>query len=265
MDRWKFYDICHRNHVVCNPISLAKLDELVTLVDLPPGARVLDIACGKAELTLRLVERYGAGGDGVDLSPFCVLDAQAQAQRRVPGSNLVFHEQDGAAFEAPPGAYELAICLGASWTFGGHRGTVQALQRFVRPGGLVLVGEPYWRKEPDPAYLATGGGFTAESFATHAGNVAIGEALGLTPLYTIVSSDDDWDRYEGLQWRAAERYAAAHPDDPDRGEIVRRQRAARDRYLRWERDTLGWAVYLFRADGKAASAAPAASLSPANG
>src|SRR5437762_1201799 len=81
------------------------------------------------------------------------------------------------------------------------------------------------------------------AFDTHAGNVATGVELGLVPLYTLVSSEDDWDRYAGLQWRAAERYAAAHPDDPDAGAIVERQRTHRDLYLRWEREALGWAIY----------------------
>lgn len=57
-----------------------------------------------------------------------------------------------------------------------------------------------------------------------------------------LSSEDDWDRYKGLQWRATERYALAHPDDGDVTEMLERVRAARDRYLRWERDTLGWAT-----------------------
>jgi hypothetical protein len=139
------------------------------------------------------------------------------------------------------------MCIGASWSFGGHRGTLRALSRFVRLGGLVMVGEPYWRRTPDPAYL-TASGIEADMFATHAGNVAIGVEEGFVPLYTLVSSEDDWDRYEALQWRAAERYAVEHPDDPDAEEIVRRQRDARDVYLRWGRDTLGWAVYLFRSD-----------------
>ena len=248
MDRWKFFDICHRDHVVCNPLSLAKLDELVMLLDLSPGARVLDIACGKAELLLRLAERYGVRGDGVDLSPYCVREAREKVRSRVPDADLIFHEQDGGTFEAPPGSYDLAMCIGASWTFGGHRGTLRALRRFVRDGGLVAVGEPYWRATPDPAYLAASG-IEMGAFATHAGNVEIAVEEGLVPLYTLVSSEDDWDRYEALQWRAAERYAAAHPDDPDAEEIVRRQRDARDTYLRWGRDTLGWAVYLFRSDG----------------
>lgn len=248
MDRWKYFDITHRDHIVCNPLSLEKLDELVSLLDLPDSARVLDIACGKAELLLRLVERYGVSGDGVDLSPYFVRDARARAIKRVPGAEPRFHEQDGRDYAAPPGSYDLALCLGASWTFGGYRGTLQALAGFVRTGGLVVSGEPYWRREPAPEYLAAGGE-AAASFGTHAGNVATAVELGLVPLYTLVSSEDDWDRYEGLQWRAAERYAATHPNDPDAHEIVDRQRSHRDRYLRWERDTLGWAVYLFRWDG----------------
>ncbi|MBI4499246.1 MAG: class I SAM-dependent methyltransferase [Chloroflexi bacterium] len=248
MNRWKFFDITHRDHLICNPLSSEKLDEIVTLLDLPRGARVLDIACGKAELLVRLVERYGARGDGVDLSPYAVRDARTRAEARVPGSALVFHEMDGRDFQAGPGSYDLAICLGASWVFDGHRGTLEALRRVVHPGGLVLVGEPYWRRTPDPEDLRTAD-YDAAAFATHAGNVAIGLELGLTCLYSIVSSEDDWDRYQGLQWRAAERYATAHPDDPDVAELLQRQRAGRDAYLRWERDTLGWAVYLFRSDG----------------
>jgi len=244
MDRWRFYDITHRDHTICNPFSSAKLDELVGLVDLPSGARVLDIACGKAELLLRLAERYGINGDGVDLSPYCVADARALAQRRVPDAALRFHEQDGRDFAAAPASYDLAMCIGASWTFGGHRGTLQALRRWARPGGLVAVGEPFWRRPPAEADLRDSG-YAVDAFATHADNVAVGVALDLIPLYTLVSNEDDWDRYQSLRWRAAERHARAHPDDPDLPEILERTRAGRDRYLRWERDTIGWAIYLF--------------------
>ena len=67
MDRWKFYDVLHRDHVLCNPLSEQKVDELVELAHLAPGSRVLDVACGKAELLVRLVERWGASGVGIDI------------------------------------------------------------------------------------------------------------------------------------------------------------------------------------------------------
>ena len=245
MNPWKFFDITHRDHVICNPLSSQKLDELVDLLDLPVGARVLDIACGKGEMLVRLAERYGIEGVGVDISPYCIRDAMEKAKARVPGASLTFLEMDGAQFVAEEGSFDLAMCLGASFVFGGYRGTLRALARFVRPGGQVLVGEPYWKTTPPPEYLAATG-LRPDEFGTHADNVAAGIQEGLVPLYTLVSSEDDWDRYEALQWRAAERYAAANPDDPDVPELLRRVRHDRDAYLRWGRDTLGWSVYLFR-------------------
>lgn len=47
------------------------------------------------------------------------------------------------------------------------------------------------------------------------------------------------------QARAAERYAATHSDDPDVPDLLARLRRARDIYLRWGRETLGWSLYLF--------------------
>jgi SAM-dependent methyltransferase len=244
VDRWNFFDVTHRDHQICNPLSSAKLGEMIELLDLPAGARVLDIACGKAEPLVRLVERYGASAVGVDLSPPFVADARRRVAERVPGADVTITEMDGSAYAASPETFDLAMCLGASWVFGGYRGTLRALAAFVRPGGLVLSGEPFWRRQPDADYLAAAG-LTRELFATHAGNVGIGTEEGLTPLYALVSSEDDFDRYEALQWRAAERYARAHPDDPDTPELLTRQRRERETYLRWGRDTLGWALYLF--------------------
>ena len=46
MDIWKFFDITHREHVICNPTSVEKFTELITLLRLEPGAKVLEIATG---------------------------------------------------------------------------------------------------------------------------------------------------------------------------------------------------------------------------
>jgi len=245
MDRWKYFAVTHRDHVICNPTSEARIDELISLLELEAGARVLDIACGKAELLVRLAERHQVVGEGVDLSPHFIRDARALAASRVPGASLTFHEMAGADYQAAPHSFDLAMCLGASWALGGHAGTLEALRRAVRPGGLVVVGEPFWRRAPEPEYLAASG-LNQSDFGTHFGNVATGVAAGLALLYAMVSNDDDWDRYEGLRWRAAERYFAANPGDPDAQEIVERQRGERDAYLQWGRETLGWAMYVFR-------------------
>lgn len=245
MDRWKYFDITHRDHAVCNPTSLAKLEEMVELLALPVGARVLDIACGKAEFTVRLVERYGCSAVGVDLSPYVIRDARELAARRVPGADVEFLEKDGADYEGEPDSFDFVICLGASWIWEGHRGALDALKRWAKPEGQILVGEPHWIKQPEDDYLDAAG-MSASDFGTPYENVQIGVDLGLTPLYTMLSNSDDWDRYEALQWWAAEQWAIDNPHDPDRDEVLQRSRQARDAYLRWGRDTLGWGLYLFR-------------------
>ena len=248
MDTWKFYGITHADHVVCNPTSTERLDELIGLLDLEPGASVWEAACGKGELLVRLAERRRIRGTGVDMSPYEIAVARERAAARAPAAELTIIEGDAAAHPPEPASVDLAVCLGASWIWGGHRGTLRALRGFVKPGGLVLVGEPYWRREPDPAYLVAAE-LAAGDFSTLHGNVEIAAEEGLTLLYALPSRDEDWDRYEFLQLRAAERWALAHPDDPDVDELLSRARRGTDAYLRWGRDTLGWSIYLFRAPG----------------
>jgi SAM-dependent methyltransferase len=251
LDRWKFFDITHRDHVVCNPTSIGRLDELIGLLDLGPGARVLDIASGKGEFIVRVAERFGGPGGlsfhgvTVDISPFCVADLRAKVGARVPEADFEILQKDGADYRPEPDAFDLASCMGGSWVYGGHRETLRALAGATRPGGCVLAGEPFWKQEPAAEYLAWSG-MDRAGFGTHAENVEAGEAEGLVPLLALVSTGDEWDRYETLQWRATARYAASQPDDPHVAEVVSRVARNRHAYVTWGRDTLGWALYLFQ-------------------
>jgi SAM-dependent methyltransferase len=246
VDIWKFYDITHRQHEICNPTSDEKLQRLVELLRLPQGAPVVDIACGKAAFLIRLAEIYDVRGVGVDISPFCIADAQKRLEERAPNASISFRQMDGADFRLErPHSLALASCIGASWVYKGHGRTLGALSELVEAGGWVVVGEPYWKHEPSEEYLQASGD-TRDSFGTHAGNAEAGDDYGLELLHTFASSDDDWDRYEGLQWYAAAEYARSHPDDPDTPELTSRVARQRSAYLRWGRDTLGWAIYVFR-------------------
>jgi SAM-dependent methyltransferase len=254
VDTWKFYDITHRDHVVCNPTSVSKLDELIGLLDFGPEPRVLDVASGKGEFLVRVAERFGGpagrgfNGVAVDISPHCIADLRSTAARRIPKSDLEILQMDGAAYHPTAGTFDLACCLGASWVFGGHRETMRHLAQATQPGGFVLVGQPFWKKEPVAEYLAWSG-MNRDDFGSHAWNVEAAEAEGLVPLLALVSTGDEWDRYETLQWRAAARYTCAHPEDPDTAELVARVAKNRHEYLTWGRETLGWGLYLFAANG----------------
>ena len=104
MDIWKFYDITHAEHVICNPTNEEKLARLVELLRLTPDDSVVDIACGKGEFLIRLAEAYGARCLGVDISPYVVAAAeresegargggerQSRSKSTVPTSNRTSH------------------------------------------------------------------------------------------------------------------------------------------------------------------------------
>jgi SAM-dependent methyltransferase len=246
LDTWKFYDITHKRHLVCNPTSEAKLVHLVRLLDLPKGAGVVDIACGKGEFLIRLAEEYEVRGLGVDISPYCIEECKRKAADRLSKPNIKFTQMDGAEFRPEqPASLHLAACIGASWVFKDHNETLKILKSWVIPGGLIVVGEPFWLHDPSQEYLDASG-IQRENFGTHADNVKVGGKLGLQLVYTIVSDKNDWDQYEGLQWLAADEYARQNPNDPDITELMNRVTSNKNIYLKWGRDTIGWAIYIFR-------------------
>src|SRR5262245_62004356 len=249
MDIWKYYDITHREHDICNPISSEKLDELIALLRLNREDPVIDIGCGKGEFLIRLALKYGVRGVGVDISPYFLDQARSRYRERAPGADITFLEMNGAAFQTEPSKqFALAACLGASFIFGGYKGTLAALAKMVKPGGWIVSGEPYWRQEPPSAYLERIA-CERETFGTHFKNVQAGEEAGLHFAYTLVSNENEFDRYDGLQWYATDSYRRTHPADPEVPELVAKVETYKEAYLRWGRDTLGWAMYLFRVPG----------------
>jgi len=246
MDKWKYYHITHKHHVLCNVMTEQKFERFCQLLNVPKGSRVLDIACGKGEVLVRLAENYGISGVGVDLSPFCIKDCKDKHLQRVPETDLKFIELDGAEYRPESGElFDVTMCLGASWVFENHAGTLTALKQMTQSGGLVVVGEPFWLKEPDAEYLEATS-MTRDSFRSHEENVYQGEEMGLTCLYTLVSNKDDWDHYETLQWWAVDNYIQSHSDDPDIKELLERTKTAKENYLKWGRETINWGVYIFR-------------------
>lgn len=246
MDMWKFFSVTRKYHTVDNPFNESKLDQLIDALHLPSDARVLDIACGNAEMLCRIAECYpSSSGTGIEVSPFRSAAAHARIVAGSLSERVSVYTMSGSDFTASDESFDSVSCIGASWIWSGFSGTLNALTRWAKPGGVVIVGEPYWQTAPPPDYVKEEG-WSANLFATHAGNIAAGERLGLVPLLSIASSLDDWDRYEGLTWLAAADFARDYPEDPDVADVQDQVARARRLYLTWGRDSLGWAIYLFR-------------------
>ena len=235
-----------------SPLSEEKADRLIGLLDLPENARVLDAGCGSGEFLLRVVASHGALGLGIDHDAGCIAEARQKVRGRVPPGTCEFLESDVRAESFEDGWFHLAICIGATHAFGSgdeaYAGTLAALSRLVPAGGLVLIGEGYWERRPEPEYLRLIGE-PVGIYRTHAENVHLAEKGGLTPLYAAVSSVDEWDHFEWSHRMNIERQAALHRDDPAWQDRLARSREWRNGYLRWGRSTMGFGFYLFARSG----------------
>lgn len=247
MDGWKYHHITGQHLDMLNPCNPGKLDILFDLMDLTEGARVLDMGSGKGEALLRLAKRSRIAGIGVDFSPFFTQEAMQRATLLgEAGSGLRFLAVDGRHYiDSEP--FDAALCLGASWIFGGVRKTAEAMAAFLGDTGYVIIGEPHFVRPPSCEYLNALEelGSDPEAELSLVENVSAAESAGLVALHCLVSTQEEYDAYEWQRVRAAEQYAMKHPDDPDVRELLRRSRTHRDLYLRYARDTVGWALYLF--------------------
>jgi SAM-dependent methyltransferase len=244
--RFKTTTIGHADHRFCSPLSAEKAARLVELLDLPPGGRVLDIGCGKAALLLDILARYpDATGVGVDLNTAFLDEGEANAQDRGLADRVTLIDEDATLHLANDDGFAAALCLGASHALGDYAGLLATAFAILDPGGLLLVGEGYWRQQPNRSYLAVLGA-DEEDMSDHAGNAERAIRAGFQVLYTTTANADEWDEYEGLYCRAKLRWAAANPRDPDAATIAADAQRWHDAYLRWGRQTLGFGYYLLR-------------------
>ena len=238
-----WYAVVEARHELQNPTSPAKIRELGERLDLGPDSHVLDIASGKGGPALLLAETFGCRLTCVERAPEFVAAARERTVAAGLDDRIEIVEADAATYE--PGRYDAALCLGASFAYGGLVPTVERL-RDAAP--LLAVGEPYWRRWPLPAVAEAGGEerVAEEDFLPLPETVERAESAGVRVVSLIASSVDDWDRYESLHWLALDEWLAANPDHPQADEFRARGAAHRARYLAWERAVLGWAIFVCR-------------------
>lgn len=231
MDRSDYTRIAHLGMPIMNPIPASKLDEVVSLLELPARGRVVDLGCGKGDLLARIASRYEVDAVGID------RDAKLLAEAP-PGINVIV--ADIETWNRGRGAFDLVASVGSP-------ARLSSLASLARPGGLVLYGQGYWRRPPTPEYLDALE-TEREELADYGGTIARGVELGLMPEYAVTASVDDFDHYEWSWSRNGERYAAEHPDEAGVDGFLEWIRAGRRRYVDLGgRDTLGFGLFLFRA------------------
>jgi ubiquinone/menaquinone biosynthesis C-methylase UbiE len=246
VDQDTFTSIAHRDHRYLNPIGADTMDAVLRLARLAPGAKVVDLGCGKAEALIRLVELYGVDAVGVDRNARFLAEADERARAIVPDGALRLVTSDAADFHAEPQSFELALCVGSTHLYGGLAGTLAELTRLLGPGGSVILGEGYWRRSPPSSAYLSFLGARAGDLQGHEGNQQTIRDAGFELMRSWTSSDAEWDAYEGMYLAGVERYARERPDDPEVPAMLERIRGWHDAYQRLGRHELGFGIYFAR-------------------
>lgn len=244
MDLPRWYTIRESGHRIHNPFTSQKLATLGDALNPPPGTRMLDLACGSGELLCTWARDHHVTGTGVDISTVFLAAARARAIELDVAGQVVFIHGDASNHVADD-PVDIGSCLGATWIGDGVAGTVELLRRSLRPGGTMLIGEPYWRREPpDQATVEGCDVLGGDDLRVLPELLERFGQLGCDVVEMVLADQDSWDRYTAAQWLRTRRWLDAHPDD----ELAERMRAeltaAPARYARYRREYLGWGVFV---------------------
>lgn len=118
---------------------------MARLLDLRPGMRVLDLACGLGMTSLFLAKSFGVEVHALDeLLPDGLAERAALA-----GVGELIHAVAGDARRLPfePEMFDAVFCMNSLFYFGTDDLYPPYLADFLKPGGQLVVGSPCYREE----------------------------------------------------------------------------------------------------------------------
>ena len=114
----------------------AGAEEFVRSLNIRPGMRVLDVACGTGNLALPAA-RLGATVTGVDIAPNLLEQARGIAKRE--GLTVQFDEGDAEKLPYEDGSFDAVITMFGAMFAPRPELTAAELKRVCRPGGLIAM------------------------------------------------------------------------------------------------------------------------------
>lgn len=243
MDIPRIFTISESEHRIHNPFTAEKYATLGHALRMKPGTRILDLGSGSGEMLCTWARDYGVTGTGVDISPLFTTQAKQRAEELGVSEYVHFIHNDAAGYIGKE-KHDVAACVGATWIAGGVAGTIDLLAKSLKPGGIILIGEPYWRQIPATEEIAHACGVSSVAdFRPLPELVAFFDQLGYDVVEMVLADPQGWDRYETAKWMTMRRWLEENPDDECAQEVRTELTVAPKRHVTWTREYFGWGVF----------------------
>lgn len=243
MDIPRIFTISESEHRIHNPFTPEKYATLGRVLRMKPGTRILDLGSGSGEMLCTWAREYEITGVGIDMSPLFTTQAKLRAEELCVTERVHFIHNDATGYVADEKC-DVAACIGATWIAGGVDGTIELLAKSLRPGGIMLIGEPYWRHLPATEELAHACGITSVAdFLTLPDLVDSFCERGYDVVEMVLADQEGWDRYEAAKWMTMRRWLEQNPDDEFAQDVRVELTISPKRHVTYTREYFGWGVF----------------------
>jgi len=186
-------------------ISMTPAEQLVRIgfeAGMNSGSSVLDLCCGYGAMLGIWSEAFGVRGVGVDVCREFIEEGRARLRGKgVNGVTLV----EADVNEWPCSEHFDFVSLSGE-DFGGFGGTIRFLERFAKPGGKLIIGTRYSKREIPPRELVE---FEGETLSLKQMNRIVREhGYFITSMATETHAE--WERY--IMWSARRNLAQLRAD-----------------------------------------------------
>ena len=160
--------------------------EFLSRINVEPGARVLDVACGAGQTAIPM-SRAGAKVTGVDIATNLIEQARARAQAE--NLDARFDEGDAEMLPYEDGSFDIVVSLIGAMFAPRPEFVAAELKRVCRPGGKIIMGN--W----------TPTGFVGQMFKIHGKHVPPPATPALASGASVMTPPVKWGDEESVRER----------------------------------------------------------------
>jgi 2-polyprenyl-3-methyl-5-hydroxy-6-metoxy-1,4-benzoquinol methylase len=115
--------------------------------------RILDLACGKGAVSVKMAKEFGCCVKGIDIMPEFIKYAKQKAIEHRVEQLCYFDTEDISISVTKERDYDVVIFGGAGDILGSPEITIEKLKHTIRPDGFVIIDDVYSRERSTSNYL----------------------------------------------------------------------------------------------------------------